>query len=76
MPKRSFENNPWKAAGFAGAVGVDLALCILLGVFGGRWLSERTGGNNLFVALGALVGLFVGIASVILFFRYYLKDAP
>jgi hypothetical protein len=74
MTKRNSDNNPWRAIGLAGAVGVDLAVCILLGYWGGRWLSEQMGGARIFVAIGALVGLFVGLASVAFLIRSYLKD--
>ncbi|MFC3772127.1 AtpZ/AtpI family protein [Paenibacillus sp. GCM10012303] len=74
MQKRKSDNNPWRAVGLAGAVGVDLAVCILLGYLGGKWLSDRVGGQKIYIALGALVGLFVGFASVIVLIRYYLKD--
>lgn len=74
MQKRKSENNPWRAMGIAGAFAADLAICILLGYLGGRWLSNRMDGEKIYVALGALLGLIVGIASVIVLIRYYLKD--
>ncbi|WP_158289669.1 AtpZ/AtpI family protein [Paenibacillus flagellatus] len=75
MQNRKSENNPWRAAGMAGAAGVDLAVCILLGYLGGKWLSDRMGGEKIVVAIGALIGLFAGIASVIVLIRYFLKDS-
>ena len=74
MQKRKPGNNPWRAVGMAGAASADLAICILLGYWGGSWLSGLMDGQKIYVALGALAGLFVGIASVIILIRYYLKD--
>ncbi|GAA3412906.1 hypothetical protein GCM10020370_66970 [Paenibacillus hodogayensis] len=59
----------------AGAVGVDLALCIVLGYYAGKWVSVQMDNQPIYIAIGALVGLFVGILSVILLIRYYVKDS-
>lgn len=74
MHKRKSNDNPWRAAGLLGAAGVDIALCILLGYWGGSWLSDRTGEQK-YRAIGTLVGLFVGIVSVVFLIRLYVKDS-
>ena len=75
MQKRDSENNPWRAVGMAGAVGADLAICIVLGYFGGKWFSARMDNESIYIAVGALIGLFVGIFNVIMLIRFYLKDS-
>ncbi|MEF3305110.1 AtpZ/AtpI family protein [Paenibacillus sp. GYB003] len=75
MQKRNSENNPWRAAGLAGAAAVDLAVCIMLGYFGGKWVSARMDNQSIYIAIGALAGLFVGIFSVVMLIRYYVKDS-
>ncbi|TNJ64705.1 AtpZ/AtpI family protein [Paenibacillus hemerocallicola] len=75
MQKRKSENNPWRAAGMAGAVGADLAVCIVLGYFGGKWVSVRMDNQPIYIAIGALVGLFVGIFTVVMLIRFYVKDS-
>lgn len=75
MQKRESDNNPWRAAGLAGAVAADLAICIVLGYFGGKWVSVRMDNQPIYIAIGALVGLFVGIFSVIMLIRVFVKDS-
>lgn len=74
MQKRKSSDNPWRAAGLVGAAGADIAICIMLGYWGGSWLSERTGEEK-YRAIGTLVGLFVGIVSVVLLIGFYVKDS-
>lgn len=75
MQKRKSDDNPWRAAGLVSAVSADMIVCILLGYVGGSWLSGKMGGQKIYVAVGTVVGLFVGIVSVILLIKYYLKDS-
>jgi uncharacterized protein YqgC (DUF456 family) len=74
MQNRNSNDNPWRAAGLVGAVSADLVVCIVLGYLGGSWLSDRMGEQK-YVAIGTLVGLFVGIISVMLLIRFYVKDS-
>jgi uncharacterized protein YqgC (DUF456 family) len=74
MQKHKSNDNPWRAAGLVSAVTADLIVCIMLGYWGGSWLSNRMGDQK-FVAIGTLAGLFVGIVSVVLLIRFYAKDS-
>lgn len=75
MNKPNPNENPWKAAALVGVLGIDLALCVLLGYFGGAYISNRTGGSAAWVVSGVLVGLLAGIVSGILLIKRFLEDA-
>jgi uncharacterized protein YneF (UPF0154 family) len=60
-------------AGLAGAIGMDLVVCILLGYFGGAWISDRTG-QRAWMAAGVLLGLFIGLAFIVLLIKRFLED--
>ena len=54
----------WQATAIASEVGVALAITVLIGVFGGRWLDDRAGYEvPIFTLLGALAGLAAGVYS-------------
>jgi ATP synthase protein I len=55
----------YKALGDFGTLGLEIVLCILVGVFGGRWLDGKLGTPPIFMALGFLFG--VGAAGKALF---------
>lgn len=74
MKKAQNGGNPWRAAAFVGAAGVNLAVCVLLGFFGGKWLGDKFDGTPLWGAVGALAGLAVGIASIIAFIMKFTED--
>jgi ATP synthase protein I len=67
--------NPWKAAGLVGALGADLVVCILAGYFAGVYLSKWTGGGQGWVAGGVIVGLAVGIISIVFLIKRVLEDS-
>lgn len=67
-------DNPWRAAALVGVLGIDLALCVLLGYFGGAYISNRTGGQKFWVIVGLLTGLLAGIVSGILLIKRFLED--
>lgn len=65
--------NPWKYAGLATALGSDLVVCILLGYFGGRFLSGYTGQKG-WLAGGVLAGLFIGLVSIVFIIKRFVED--
>ena len=71
MDKKSKGDNPWRAAGLVGAMGVDLALCITLGYF----LGSRLGGSRGWVVFGILAGLAAGILTCVALLRAVLEDS-
>ena len=52
-------NSSWKGIGKYSTVGLDLALSILVGLFGGRWLDGKLGTGHWLT----MVGLGFGIAT-------------
>jgi F0F1-type ATP synthase assembly protein I len=56
---------PWKAYGRYGSVGIELALSIVIGVLGGRWLDDRYAGGHGWLAIaGLVVGVYAGFRQV------------
>ncbi|WP_274362450.1 hypothetical protein [Paenibacillus thermotolerans] len=71
MNKKSNKDNPWRAAGLVGVMGLDVAICITLGFF----LGDRIGGSRGWVAFGILAGLAVGILSCVVLLKRLLEDS-
>ncbi|WP_313997045.1 AtpZ/AtpI family protein [uncultured Paenibacillus sp.] len=71
MNKKRSDDNPWRAAGLAGVMGLDFAICILLGYFLGDWL----GGTRGWIVGGILFGLAAGILSCVILLKRVLGDA-
>ncbi|MFD0871865.1 Putative F0F1-ATPase subunit (ATPase_gene1) [Chlamydia abortus] len=74
MKKPNPNDNPWRAAGMVSAIGADLIVCILLGYFGGSFVSDRFGLSPAWKAGGLIIGLFVGIVSVVFLIKRFLED--
>jgi membrane protein DedA with SNARE-associated domain len=58
-------DNPWKAMGLVGAVGVDLAVCMWAGYFAGSVLDNKMGTSMMWALIGLGIGLVVGVLTVI-----------
>ncbi|MBD2845896.1 AtpZ/AtpI family protein [Paenibacillus sp. IB182496] len=67
--KRNGEQ-PWRAAGLVGVMGLDIAVCMCLGYYLGDWLGDSRG----WVVFGLLFGLFVGIFSCIMLIKKIVED--
>lgn len=74
MNPRKRSENPWRAAGLVGALGADLVVCMALGYFAGRYVSNLTGGQTGWIVAGVLAGLAVGIFSIVLLIKRFLED--
>lgn len=57
-------NNSWKGFGKYSTVGLDLALSILVGLFGGRWLDRKLGTGHWLTMVGFGFGLAAGARTV------------
>ena len=57
-------NNAWKGIGKYSTVGLDLALSILVGLFGGRWLDRKLGSGNWLTLIGLGFGIAAGARTV------------
>jgi len=71
MGKKKSGDNPWRAAALVGAMGADVAVCVTLGYFLGR----LAGGTPVWVAVGTLVGLAVGILTCFIMVKRLLEDS-
>jgi ATP synthase protein I len=47
----------YKALGSFGTLGLEIVLCILFGVFGGRWIDSKLDTEPVFILLGFIFGL-------------------
>lgn len=54
----------WKASGSYGTIGLELVLCILVGLFGGRWLDGKFGTEPWLAVLGFFFGLAAGAKAI------------
>ena len=58
----------WKGSANFATVGLDVVLCMLVGLFGGRWLDGKFGTAPWLTTLGFFVGVGAGAKAV---FRGY-----
>ncbi|RXZ83420.1 hypothetical protein EBB07_06305 [Paenibacillaceae bacterium] len=70
MNGKNNRDNPLRAAGLVTAMGLNIAICMVLGYFVADWL----GGSRGWVVLGLVVGLTVGILSCVVLVRKILED--
>ncbi|GAB2721555.1 AtpZ/AtpI family protein [Paenibacillus thermoaerophilus] len=75
MTKRSKRDNPLLAAGLVGVLGVDVAVCIALGYWGGSLAGDYFGGSKGWTLGGLFVGLAAGILSAVLLVKKVMEDA-
>ncbi|WHX48775.1 AtpZ/AtpI family protein [Paenibacillus woosongensis] len=64
--------NPWITVAAIGGAGFLLAMYIVIGFLGARWLVERFGGPNYWVAIGAIIGLLSGIVNIFVLIKKFL----
>jgi ATP synthase protein I len=57
-------NSSWKGIGKYSTVGLDLALSILVGLFGGRWLDGKLGTGHWLTIVGLCFGIATGARFV------------
>ncbi len=53
-----------KVAGRVGAIGLELAIAIVIGYFGGRWLDGKLGTSPWLMWIGLGLGLVAGFRSL------------
>ncbi len=69
MPKI---DNPWRAVTLVTLIGVDMAVCVVAGVYLGKNIDGLLATKPWFMMLGLLLGLGVGVYSVYRIVRGYL----
>lgn len=65
-------DSPWRAITLVTLIGVDMAICVIAGVFLGKYLDGLFAASPLFLMLGLLAGLGMGVYSVYRIIRGYL----
>ena len=63
----------WRIAGFTGAVGIEVAVAIAIGYFGGQWLDRKFGTVPWLTIIGFLSGSGAAIKALIRVTRDYRK---
>ncbi|HUW64774.1 MAG TPA: AtpZ/AtpI family protein [Spirochaetia bacterium] len=59
-------SGPWRAMAVATSVSTEMAVTVILGVYGGRWLDGRLHTSGpWFMLAGLLLGLAAGILGIV-----------
>lgn len=66
----------WRIAGFTGAVGIEVAVAIVIGYFGGGWLDRKFGTAPWLTYIGFLAGVGAAIKALIRVTRDYKRRFP
>jgi ATP synthase protein I len=67
-------DNPLQAMVLVSMIGGQIAVSVLLGYWGGQWMDDRFATEPLFLIVGILSGLSVGIYGVMKIVKSYLGD--
>jgi uncharacterized protein YneF (UPF0154 family) len=67
------KSNPWRMVLLVNLLGIDFVICILAGFYLGSWLQQRTG-QVLWMVAGLLIGIAVGIWTVIILIQRTMED--
>ena len=59
----------------ASTVGIELAVSVLLGMFGGRWLDGKAGTTPWLMIVGLCLGFTAGLRSIMRFVKQADRDA-
>jgi ATP synthase protein I len=63
----------WRIAGFTGAVGIEVAVAIAIGYFGGQWLDRKFGTAPWLTIIGFAAGIGAAIKALVRVARDYRK---
>lgn len=66
----------WRIAGFTGAVGIEVAVAIVIGYFAGGWLDRKFGTAPWLMYIGFLAGVGAAIKALIRVTRDYKRRFP
>jgi ATP synthase protein I len=66
--------NMWRIAGTTGAVGIEIAVAIIIGYLGGRFLDRKLGTEPWISYAGLLAGIGAAIKALVRVTRNYRRD--
>jgi len=72
--RKNKQINPWRAFGMVGVVGVELSVLLLLGIWLGKQADQYFGTTPVFLIVGMVLGLIIGIWSVIKLVKPFIGD--
>ena len=64
----------WRIAGNTGAVGIEIAVAIIIGYLGGRFLDRKLGTEPWISYAGLLAGIGAAIKALLRVIRTYRRD--
>ncbi|MCY9759510.1 ATPase F0F1 [Paenibacillus alvei] len=64
----------WLVALSISGAGVLLALYILLGFYAGKWIANALDGAKLWMGVGSIVGLCLGIVNIIYLVKKFMGE--
>lgn len=67
------DHHPLRAMVLYAAILSQLVGCILVGIYGGKWLDDAIGTEPLFLIIGLLTGLGAGVFAMLRILRQYDK---
>lgn len=68
------QTSPWRAFGIVGVIGVELSVLLLVGIWIGRKADLMFQTSPFFLIIGMILGLVIGIWSVIKLLKPFLGD--
>ncbi|KYD26076.1 AtpZ/AtpI family protein [Geobacillus icigianus] len=66
--------HPLQAMALMSAIVSQLVGCVVIGVFGGRWLDGKLGTEPIFLIAGLLLGLAAGVYAMLRFINQYFSE--
>lgn len=74
MKMSNRNDRPWLVALSISGAGVLLALYILLGFYAGKWIANASDGSKLWLGIGSIVGLCLGIVNIIYLVKKFMGE--
>jgi F0F1-type ATP synthase assembly protein I len=65
----------WRIAGTTGAVGIEIALDIVIGYFGGRFLDRKLGTTPWISYFGLVAGVGAAVLALVRVVKSYRQDS-
>ena len=75
MPGGRRARSPWQEAADVGSVGLEMAVAVAIGYFGGRWLDGAIGTAPVLQWVGMGLGTAAAGMAIVRVTRRYLRDA-